>query len=395
MRLLTQDLKYAIRTLTRTPVFTLSVILVLALGIGATTAIFSLVDATLLRPLPYAEADRLMMIWEDASAIGFPRNTPAPANYFDWKADSRAFEDMAATVSVARNLTGDGEPLSLEAIRATANLAAVLGIEPLLGRFFSDDEDQPGGAPVVVVSHRLWQQRYGGDPALVGREIRIDEAPHTVVGVMGPRLSYPRSDVDVWVPMAFTDNEASRRQSHFLNVVGRLHPDASAGGAAADMDRIAAALEAEYPDSNTNVGAVVVPLEDHYMGDVRPGFLLLLAAVGSVLLIACANIANLLLVRSSGRSREIAVRAALGAGRARLVGQTLTESLLLALAGGVVGVGFAWSSFEFLAALIPESVTGAIGLEMDLHVLMVGLAVSLATGWCSGSCPRCPYRRLG
>ncbi len=384
---LARDLKYATRTLTRTPAFTLSVILVLALGIGATTAIFSLVDATLLRPLPYAKADELMMIWEDGSAFGFPRNTPAPANYFDWKADSRAFEDMAATLSVARNLTGDGEPLSLEAIRATANLAAVLGIEPLLGRFFTDDEDQPGGAPVAVISHRLWQQRYGGDPEFVGREIRLDDAPRTVVGVMGPRMSYPRSDVDVWVPMAFTDNEASRRQSHYLNVVGRLHPDATTEGAAADMDRIAAALEAEYPDSNTNVGAVVVPLEDHYMGDVRSGFLLLLAAVGAVLLIACANIANLLLVRSSGRSREIAVRAALGAGRARLVGQMLTESLLLALAGGVVGVGFAWWSFQFLGALVPESVTGAIGLEMDLRVLVVGLAVSLATGVVFGIVP--------
>ena len=384
---LTQDLKYAIRTLTRTPAFTVSVVLVLALGIGATTAIFSLVDATLLRPLPYADADELMMIWEETSAMGFPRNTPAPANYLDWKADSRAFVDMAATNMEPRNLTGDGEPLALVGVRATANLTAVLGIEPMLGRFFTSDEDQPDGPAVAVISHGLWQRRFGGDAGIVGNDIRLDGSPHTVVGVMGPRMSYPGSGVDVWVPMAFTAQQAARRESHYLNVVGRLHPGTSFDAAQADLARIAARLEQDYPRSNTNVGAYGIGLRTQFVGDVRSGFLLLLAAVGAVLLIACANIANLLLVRSSGRSREVAIRAALGAGRRRLIGQMLTESLVLSMAGGIVGLFFAWGSLTFLSSLLPGMIARSVPIALDLRVLAVGLGVSLATGLVFGLVP--------
>ena len=214
-----------------------------------------------------------------------------------------------------------------------------------------------------------------------------DGEPHTVVGVMGPRMSYPGSGVDVWVPIAFTDEQAARRSSHYLNVVGRLGPGTSFEAAQADLTRIAARLEQDYPQSNTNVGAYGVPLRTHYVGDVRTGFLLLLGAVGAVLLIACANIANLLLVRSSGRGREIAIRAALGAGRGRLIGQMLTESLVLALAGGIVGLVFAWGSLRFLSALVPANVAGAVPIALDLRVLLVGLGISLATGLVFGLVP--------
>ena len=221
MQSFTQDLKYALRTLTRSPGFTLSVVLVLALGIGATTAIFSLVDATLIRPLPFADPDRLMMIWEDASAMGYPKNNPSPANYIDMRADTRAFEDVAASSMGTWNLTGGGEPIRLEGVRVTANLADVLGAQPVLGRFFSTDEDRDGADPVIVISHGLWQRRFGSDPGIVGVDIIVNDMETTVVGVMPPRMAYPSSRTEIWVPMAFSDEERSRRDSHYLRVAGR------------------------------------------------------------------------------------------------------------------------------------------------------------------------------
>ena len=394
MQSFTQDLKYALRTLTRSPGFTLSVVLVLALGIGATTAIFPLVDATLIRPLPFADPDRLMMIWEDASAMGYPKNNPSPANYSDMRADTRAFEDMAASSMGTWNLTGGGEPIRLEGVRVTANLADVLGVQPVLGRFFSTDEDRDGADPVIVISHGLWQRRFGSDPGIVGTDIVVNDMETTVVGVMPARMPYPSSRTEIWVPMAFSDEERSRRDSHYLRVVGRLRSEVGVEFAQSDLERIATRLEEDYPRTNTDYGLLAEPIQVQYTGDVRSGFLLLLGAVGAVLLIACANIANLLLVRTSGRGKEIAIRAALGAGRVRLIRQMLTESVLLSVTGGIVGMILARASLVLLSALVPAGIAGAVEVEMDLRVMIVGLAVSLTTGLVFGIVPALSVLRV-
>jgi predicted permease len=389
-----QDLKYALRTLSGSPGFTLSVVLVLALGIGATTAIFSLVDATLIRPLPFADPDRLMMIWEDGSAMGYPKNNPAPANYIDLRADTRAFDGIAASSMGIWNLTGGGEPIRLEGVRVTANLAEVLGVAPALGRFFSAAEDRDGADPVLVIRAGLWQRRFGSDPGIVGTDIVVNDLPMTVVGVMPARMPYPSSGTDIWVPMAFSDEERLRRSSHYLRIVGRLRPDVDLEFVQNDLTRIVTRLEEDYPRTNTGYGLSAEPIHVQYTGDVRSGFLLLLTAVGAVLLIACANIANLLLVRSSGRGKEIAIRAALGAGRRRLIGQLLTESLLLSVTGGIFGMVLARVSFGFLSTLVPAGIAGAVPIEMDLRVMIVGLAVSLTTGLAFGIIPAMSVSRV-
>jgi predicted permease len=362
-------------------------VVALAFGTGANAAIFSVVNAVLLRPLPYPEPDRLMMVWEDAAAFGFPRNTPAPANYFDWKKDNKTFEDMAAYEERSLALRGGGSPERIQGFAVTANLFAVLGVSPALGRPLAADDDRPGAAEAVLLSDGLWRRRFGASPAVLGTSVLLDGRPHTVVGVMPRGFAFPSASAEAWVPIAFTSERAASRGNHYLEVVGRLAPGASPAQATADLETIARRLERDYPETNKRIGALAVPLHEQKVGDIRTSLLVLLGAVGLVLLVACANVANLLLARSVSRQREIAVRAALGAGRGRLVRQMLTESVLLGLLGSAAGLLLARVSLRLLVPLVPESVAAPESIGLDARVLVFTLGLALLTGFVFGMAP--------
>ena len=382
-----QDLRYAGRMQRKNPGFTIVAVIALALGIGANTAIFSVVNTVLLRPLPYKDPERLAMVWEDASKHGYPRDTPAAANFVDWRDQNTTFEGMAAIADESFNLTGVGEPERLEGRRVSANLFPLLGVEPQLGRTFSSAEDQPGSNRVVVLSYGLWQRRFGGDNSIVGKTLNLNGDTYTVTGVMPARFQFPSSDDELWVPIAFTTEQAANRNRHYLQVVGRLKPGISLEQAQTEMSTIASRLQQQYPQSNADLGASVTSLHEHLVGDIRPALLILLGAVGLVLLIACANVANLLLARAAVRQKEIAVRVALGARRGRLMRQFLTESVLLATVGGVVGLGIAYGGLILLRAFIPENISQAREISMDLKVLGFTFLVSVITGLIFGLAP--------
>ena len=384
---LLKDVRYGFRMLRKSPSFTFFAVAVLALGIAANSAIFSIADAILVRPLPYRDANRLVMIWEDSSAYGFPKDTPAPGNFSDWKSRNQVFEDVAAISDGSFNLTGSGNPENLIGKWATANLFSVLGVSPALGRDFRTEDDVPGAPAVALLSHGLWLRRFGGDPRIVGKEILLNNEKCTVIGVMKRGAQFPDRETDLWVPSRFTTAQLANRRNHFLQVVARLKPRVSLRTANANLATIASQLEKENPDSNAKVGAFAVPLREELAGDVRPAILMLVGAVCFVLLIACANVANLLLSRATGRRRELAMRIALGATRARVIQQMLTESILLSIFAGVAGLLFSIWGTKFLATLIPTGIAPMTGTGVDGRVLLFTLAISLATGIVFGIIP--------
>ena len=384
---LIQDLRYAGRMQLKNPGFTIVAVIALSLGIGANTAIFSVVNSVLLRPLPYKDPERLVMVWEDGSKHGFPRETPAAANFIDWRDQNTVFEGMAAIADVSFNLTGSGDPERLEGRAVTANLFPLLGADAQIGRTFTNAEDQPGNDYVAILSHALWQRRFGGDNNIVGKPISLNGETFTVVGVMPASFQYPTSDDAFWLPMGFTPEQKANRERHYLQVLARLKPGTSLEQAQTEMSTIAARLAQQYPDSNTDLGAVVTSLHEHLVGDIRPALMILLGAVGLVLLIACANVANLLLARAAVRQKEIAVRVALGARRWRLIRQFLTESVLLATIGGVVGLAIAYGGLLLLRAFIPENIAQAREISIDLKVLGFTFLVAMITGLIFGLAP--------
>src|SRR3954468_2584094 len=386
---LSQDVRYGLRMLLKNPGFTAIAVLALALGIGANSAIFSVVNALLLRPLPYKNPSQLVVIWENATHLGFPKNTPSPANFLDWQKQSTVFEGMGAFAEKTFNLTGVGEPERLEGRRVSATLFDLLGVKPIIGRTFVADEDKPG-TKVALLNESLWKRRFGSDPAVIGRSLALNGESYTVVGVLPNSVRLPAFGNwrdQVWVPLAFTSEEAASRGNHYLEVIGRMKPDATLEQARAEMATIMARLAQQYPEDNTRMGTVVNPLHEEIVGDMKPALLVLLGAVAFVLLIACANVANLLLARAAARHKEIALRLALGADRARLTKQLLVESVMLSLLGGVVGLALAYAGLQVLTRFIPPDVAHAEGIAIDAKVLGFTLLIAVVTGLIFGLAP--------
>jgi putative ABC transport system permease protein len=393
---LLQDTRYGVRLMMRSPGFAATAVLTVALGIGATTAMFSIVYGVVLAPLPYREPQRLVNIWSTAHKRGLPRAYVGMANVYDFRARNHVFEEVAALRAVSNfNLTGVGEPERLNASRVSANLFPILGVTPLIGRTFTEDEDEIGHEHVTVLSYGLWQRRFAGDPSIVGRSISLNGEPHTVVGVMRADFAYPTREIQIYTPMTFDPVELVDRANYSYLAVARLRPGVSVEQARVDIGTIAAQLEREYPKTNEGIGAEIVPMLADTVTTVRRPLYLLLAAAAAMLLIGCANLANLLLARSLIRQRELAVRAALGAGRGRLVLQSLGELVPLLAVGGAIGLAAAAWIVNTFVPLLPADLPRAENIALHLPVLAFTAAALLVVAMFVGVWPALEASRRG
>jgi putative ABC transport system permease protein len=381
------DIRYGLRSLLKRPGSTAVALVTLALGIGVNTAIFSAVDSVLLRPLPLKDPERLVSIWEQTLALGIQQNQAAPANFFDLRNQNQVFEEIGAYGPDDVNLTGSGEPERLNGQVVTANVFKILGVQPALGRTFVADEDELGKEHVVVLSDALWQRRFNRDPSIVNRNITLNGESFIVVGVMPRGFFFPVREIELWTPWAMEPEQKTGRGDHYLGLVARLKQGTTLERANADLGSIAQRLSSEYPRTNEGLGFTVRSLHQDYVGNLRLPILILFAAVGLVLLIACANVANLLLAQAATRRREIAIRIALGARRWTIVRQLLVESLLLAGAGGLLGVLGALWSIQALAKLLPESLSKLQDLNIDARVFLFTLGMSVLTAVIFGGVP--------